>query len=113
MERKRVLAGQKFLLPRLDLLLARRRERLHDAVDKRASVLVSVRDSLCWDGDGGGGVQSARSRGTIAIVPQGEDALVLVLFALLDDRELRHFRRGLRVIVDLNLSAISSPDCLG
>jgi hypothetical protein len=111
MERKRVLAGQNFLLPRLDLLLPRRRERLHDTVDERASVLVRVRDSFCGDGNGSGGVQSAGSRGAIAIVPQGKDALVLVLLALLDDRKLRHFRGRLRVNVDLNLSAVSSLDC--
>jgi hypothetical protein len=111
MERKRVLTGQKFFLPRLDFLLARRRERLHDAIDERASVLVSVRDSFCGDGDGGGGVQSAGSRGAIAIVPQVEDALVLVLLAFLDDRKLRHFRRGLGVNFDLNLSAVSFLDC--
>jgi hypothetical protein len=45
------------------------------------------------------------------MVPQGEDVLVLVLLALLDNRKLRHFRRGLRVNVDLNISAVSSFDC--
>lgn len=110
-EQKRVLAGLEFLLPRLDRLLARRRERLHDAVDERANAFVCVRDCFCGDGNAVGGVASGGFHGAIAIVPQGEDVLVLVLLALLDDRKLRHFRRGLRVIVNLNISVVSSLDC--
>lgn len=90
-KRKRMLAGQNFLLPRLDLLLAPRRHRLHDAIDERADVLVSLCDPVHRDGN----------RGTIAIVPQGENALVLVLLAPLDDRKLCNFRRGFGVCLQL------------
>jgi hypothetical protein len=113
-KRKRVLAGQNFLLPRLYLLLAPRRHRLHDAIDERADVLISVYDAVDRDGNSGRSIRSRGCRGAIAIVPQGENALVLVLLALLDDRKLRNFRRGFRVNVGLYLSSVGTLDfCKG
>jgi hypothetical protein len=112
-ERKRVLTGQNFFLPRLDLLLTRRRERLHDAIYERANALVGVHDPLRGDGDSCGRVQSRGSRGVIAIVPQSEDVLVLVFLALLEDRKLRHFRWGFRVYIGLHFYAVSSPRLSG
>jgi hypothetical protein len=109
-ERKRVLAGQSFLLPRLDLLLAPRRHRLHDAIDERADVLISLCDTVYGDGDIRGSIRNRCCRGAIAIMPQGEIALVLVLLALLDDRKLRNFRRRFGVIVGLHLSSVGILD---
>ncbi len=103
-----MFTGQNFLLPRLDLLLAPRRHRLHDTIDKRADVLVSLGGALHRDGDRCGRVRSRGCRGAIAIVPQGENALVLVFLALLNDRKLRHFRRGFRVNVSLHLPSVST-----
>jgi hypothetical protein len=53
-ERERVLAGQELLLPGLDLLLPRRRERLHNAIDKGAHVRVGLCDVFRRDEDRGG-----------------------------------------------------------
>lgn len=98
---KRVLAGQSLLLPRLYLLLAPRRHRLYDAIDEHADVLIRLCDTIDRDRNRGGSIRSRGCRGAIAIVPQGENALVLVLLALLDDRKLRNFRRGFGVNVGL------------
>lgn len=102
-ECERVLAGQELLLPRLDLLLPRRRERLHDAVDERANVRLSLRDPFRRDQDRVGSIWRCR-RGSSggAVVPQREDVLVLVRLALFNDRKLRHFRRRLCVSGVLN-----------
>jgi hypothetical protein len=102
LERERMLAGQSFLLPRLDLFLAPRRHRLHDAIDERADVLISLCDAVHRDENIGGSTRSRCCRGAIAIVPQGEIALVLVLLALLDDCKLRNFRRGFGVNIGLS-----------
>jgi hypothetical protein len=109
-KRKRVLAGQNLLLPRLYLLLAPRRHRLYGAIDERADVLISLRDAVDKDGNRGGSSRSRGCRGAIAIVPQGENALVLVLLALLDDRKLRNFRRGFGVNVGLYISSVGTLD---
>ena len=101
-ERKRMLARQSFLLPRLDLLLAPGRHRLHDAIDERANVRISLYNAIHRDENKGGSIRSRCCRGPIAIVPQGENALVLVLLALLDDRKLRNFRRGFGVNIGLS-----------
>ena len=109
-ERKRVLARQSFLLPRLDLLLAPRGHRLHDAIDERADVLISLCAAEHRDQNRGGIIWSCCCHRAIAIVPQGENALVLVLLALLDDRKLRNFRRGFCVSVGLHLSSVGILD---
>ena len=49
-----VLAGQELFLPRLDRLLPRRGERLHDAVDERADVRLGLRDPFRRGKDGVG-----------------------------------------------------------
>jgi hypothetical protein len=105
-----VLAGQNFLLPRLYLLLAPRRHRLHNAIDELADVLINACDAVDRDRSRGGSIRSRGYRGAIAIVPQGENALVLVLLALLDDRKLRNFRRGFSVNVGLYLSSVGTLD---
>jgi hypothetical protein len=109
-KRKRVLAGQNLLLPRLDLLLTPRRHRQYDAIDERAGVLISLCDTVHRDGNRGGSIRSRGCRGAMAIVPQGENALVLVLLALLDDRKLRNFRRGFGINVRLYLSSVGTLD---
>jgi hypothetical protein len=109
-KRKSVLAGQNFLLPRLDLLLAPRRHRLHDAIYERADVLISLCDAVHRNGNRGGSIRSCGCHDDIAIVPQGENVLVFVLLALLDDRKLRNFRRGFGVSVGLHLSSVGTLD---
>ena len=101
-KRKRVLAGQNFLLPRLDLFLAPRRHRLHDAIDERADMLVNLRDAIHRDGNRVGSIQSRGCCGAVTILPQGQNVLVLVLLALLDDRKLRNFRWGFGVNIGLH-----------
>lgn len=105
-ERERVLARQELFLPCLDLLLPRRRERLHDAIDERTGARVCTRDSLRRDEDGRGVRRRGGSRRS-AIEPQREDLLVFVLLALLDNRQLRHLRRWLYVPVVLDVTLVS------
>ena len=101
-ECERVLAGQELLLPRLDLLLPRRGERLHDAVDERANMRLGLRDPFRRDQDRVGSIWRRSGSSGGAVVSQGEDVLILVRLALFNDRKLRHFRRRLCVSVVLN-----------
>ena len=108
-KRKHVLTGRNFLLPRLDLLLAPRRHRLHYAIDERADVLIRLCDAIHRDENRG----RTRRRGyhsAIAIVLQGENALILVLLTLPDDCKFCNFRRGFSVNVGLYLSSVSILD---
>lgn len=73
-------------------------------------MLISLCDTVHRDENRGGSIRSRGCRGAIAIVPQGENALVLVLLALLDDRKLRNFRRGFGVNVGLYLSSVGTLD---
>ena len=92
-EREGMLAGEQLLLPCLDGLLARRREGTHDAVDKRFDAQLCGRDC------GRVGRGNVHGLSTGEVPAQGEDVLVLVLLTLLYDRELRHLRRGLSVVI--------------
>ena len=111
-KRKHVLTGRNFLLPRLDLLLAPRRHRLHYAIDERADVLIRLCDTIHRD-ENRGRTRRRGYRSAIAIVPQGENALILVLLALLDDCKFCNFRRGFSVNVGLYLSSVSILDFRG
>jgi len=57
-----------------------------------------------------GSIRRRGYRAAIAIVPQGENALILVLLALLDNRKLCNFRRGFGVNVGLYLSSVGILD---
>jgi len=70
-ERERVLAGQELLLPGLDLLLPRRRERLHDAIDKRAHVRVGLCNVFRRNEDRRGGIWRGGGSGGRAVVAHG------------------------------------------
>ena len=101
-KRKRVLAGQNLLLPCLGLLLAPRRHRLHDAIDERADMLVNLHNAIHRDRSRVGSIGSRGCCGAVATLPQGENVLVLVLLALLDDRKLHDFWWGFSVNVGLH-----------
>lgn len=73
-------------------------------------MLISLCDAVHRDGNRGGSIRSRGRRGAIAIVPNGENALVLVLLALLNDRKLRNFRRGFGINVGLHLSSVGTLD---
>lgn len=100
LEHERVLARGKLLLPRLDLGLARGRERVHDAVDER----LHVRPRRC-----GGKLRALQRVARPAL--ERRVVIVFVFLALLDDRELRHLRRRLGFVVLHNMASEECDRC--
>jgi len=99
-EHERVLACGELLLPRLDLGLASGRERLHDAVDERLHVRPRGR---------GGELRALQRVARPAL--ERRVVLVLVLLAVLDDRELRHLHRRLGLVALRDVASENRGRC--